>query len=191
MANGNGLAQHEGRRHGKNGAVTVVALQRQVEGAVGAGVAVLHGRSGLTGRGRVHRVAAASERPLNRALAARLVAEHEGRPRGGKENLGAQGDPEEKGAVKVFSYRTFKGLEFDALFMPDIDGAYFSRETKVRLNQAMVGITRAKERVFLGCKNIQDANSFFLRRLRADQTVFEIRELHDQDVIDYDDDIPF
>jgi DNA helicase IV len=99
-------------------------------------------------------------------------------------------DPEEKQSVKVFSYRTFKGLEFAAVFMPEIDGSYFDRETEVRLNQAMVGITRAEERIFIGCKNIHDTNSFFLRRLRADQTVFETRVLSDQDVID-DDDIPF
>lgn len=99
-------------------------------------------------------------------------------------------DPEEKKSVKVFSYRTFKGLEFDAVFMPELDGSYFSSETEVRLNQCMVGITRAKERLFLGCKDFRERNSFFLRRLDANQDLFETRVLRAQDAID-EDDIPF
>jgi len=100
-------------------------------------------------------------------------------------------DPEERHSVKIFTYRTFKGLEFDAVFMPEIDNAYFSHETQARLNQSMVGITRAKERVFLGCKSLQKNNSFFLRRLLANQDLVETRVLSTDDTDDDDDDILF
>ena len=86
-------------------------------------------------------------------------------------------DPEEPGCIKLFTYQTFKGLEFEAVFMPEVDCKYFENESPVKVNQSMVGITRAKERVFIGCRDPVDTGSFLLRRIHDRTDLLEIRKL--------------
>lgn len=98
-------------------------------------------------------------------------------------------------AIQLFTYRTHKGLEFDAVFLPELDSDYFNNETEVKKNQAMVGVTRASKRLFLGCRNYPNTSSFALRLIQGREGLVDISQLSNDDnhnePLDFDDDIPF
>jgi len=109
--------------------------------------------------------------------------------------------------VKVFTYKTHKGLEFDAVFMPELNDKFFSNETAIKSNQFMVAITRARKRLFLGTDTYDESESFVLRKIRSNGDLVELDKISNitdrsessmdssnQDLgtnNHFDDDIPF
>ena len=85
-------------------------------------------------------------------------------------------DPDSK-VIKVFTYKTHKGLEFDAVFLPELDAEYFNNETEQIRNQFMVAVTRAKERLFIGTKNYQYSASFVLQKIKENEDLVDISSI--------------
>lgn len=78
--------------------------------------------------------------------------------------------------VKILSYNTMKGLEFDAVFMVDIDDAFFIEENDLKNKAVYVGSTRAKDSLtFL---YINDNKSFILEKLKDNVELLEISVSH-------------
>lgn len=81
--------------------------------------------------------------------------------------------------IKLFTYKTHKGLEFDAVFLPELDAGYFSNETEERRNQFMVAVTRAKKRLFLGSFISHRNDTFILKKIRENDGIVDASNLTD------------
>ncbi len=111
--------------------------------------------------------------------------------------------------IKVLNVGVCKGLEFDTVFIPEIDNVYWFKEEDKKINQAMVAITRAKKRLFLQANNSNidsiKVRSFF-QRIVIDNTpelvehrVLSLTKVENSSTSnsaqimggDFDDDIPF
>jgi DNA helicase IV len=87
-------------------------------------------------------------------------------------------DPD-SGKIKLFTYKTHKGLEFDSVFLPELDANYFSNETEARRNQFMVAVTRAKQRLFLGTLMNNRKDTFILKKIRENDGIVDSLTLSD------------
>ena len=74
--------------------------------------------------------------------------------------------------IKIFTYKTHKGLEFDVVFLPELQNKYFKIETESRKNQFMVAVTRAKERLFLGVCD-DNSDSYILNKIESYEELIE------------------
>lgn len=78
--------------------------------------------------------------------------------------------------VKILSYNTMKGLEFDAVFMVEIDDSFFIVENDIKNKAIYVGATRAKDSLtFL---YVDDNESFVLEKLLDNEDLIEISAKH-------------
>jgi len=107
--------------------------------------------------------------------------------------------------LKLINVGVSKGLEFDTVFIPGIDDDYWTEESRTRVNQALVAITRARSRLFFQCgMNYQGSGSIILNRMLSHPELFEVVSLGNknvsatsQQIVDsedddaFDDDIPF
>jgi DNA helicase IV len=107
--------------------------------------------------------------------------------------------------IKVLTVTLCKGLEFDSVFIPEIDNAHWFNEDQKKINQAMVAITRAKGSLFLQASGSHietvKSRSFFQHMLSESSP--ELVEIRTLDITeekleavspgpdDFDDDIPF
>lgn len=72
--------------------------------------------------------------------------------------------------IKLLTFNTMKGLEFDAVFMPEIDDSFFNVESLEKLNNAYVSITRAKEKLYLIYSD-SESNSFIINKINNSPTL--------------------
>ena len=56
--------------------------------------------------------------------------------------------------IHITTFKSAKGLEFDTVIIPNFDSYdWFIKNTEVKMNEYYVGLTRAKQNLFLVCKN--------------------------------------
>lgn len=91
--------------------------------------------------------------------------------------------------VRVLTLNTVKGLEFDTVFLCELDDGKYQNDTKLLRNQVYVSCTRAMEDLYLFCKNI-NANTFVLQVLNNNHELLESATAG-QTLNSSDDDIPF
>jgi superfamily I DNA/RNA helicase len=63
-----------------------------------------------------------------------------------------------------------KGLEFDAVFMPEIDNAFFQIDSREHLNNAYVSMTRAKDKLYLIYSD-SASQSFIIKKINDSPTL--------------------
>jgi len=83
--------------------------------------------------------------------------------------------------IKLLTYNTMKGLEFDAVFLPNIDDPYFRMENPSKLKRIYVASTRAKYSLTFLYE--EEDVSFVLERLINNLHLLDIEELDDDEDI--------
>lgn len=88
-----------------------------------------------------------------------------------KSDLGSGHFSFDDDGIKILSYGTMKGLEFDAVFLPDVDTEYFNEENDMKQKSIYVASTRAKDTlVYMYSK---DTDSFVVKKLKENQSLLE------------------
>jgi DNA helicase IV len=72
--------------------------------------------------------------------------------------------------IKLLTFNTMKGLEFDAVFMPEIDNAFFQIDSREHLNNAYVSMTRAKDKLYLIYSD-SASQSFIIKKINDSPTL--------------------
>ncbi len=96
----------------------------------------------------------------------------------------------ERDGIKILTYNTAKGLEFDAVFLPQVDGEFHKNPTEVKLNTLYMCCTRAKNLLFF-LYSRPESQSFVLSRLTSTPGVVESEEIEFEGTDEDDDDLPF
>lgn len=91
--------------------------------------------------------------------------------------------------VRVLTLNTVKGLEFDTVFLCELDDNKYQNDTKLLRNQIYVSCTRAIEDLYLFCQNT-NANTFVLQVLNNNHELLESATAG-QTLTSSNDDIPF
>jgi len=80
----------------------------------------------------------------------------------------------EQDAIKVLTYLGVKGLEFDTVFLPEIDSAYFTNNRKI-MNQMHVCCSRAKNQLYFSYCD-ENSNSFVLQMLKKNNAIINFMD---------------
>jgi len=74
--------------------------------------------------------------------------------------------------IKIMTYLSAKGLEFETVFIPEIDDELFDNVDEILLNQLYVCATRAKEHLYFSYEN-EKSSSFVIKKLKESKTLVE------------------
>lgn len=96
----------------------------------------------------------------------------------------------ERDGIKILTYNTMKGLEFDAVFLPEIENSYHIEETTNKLNTLYVACSRAKSHLFFFYTD-PNAKSFVLSRVQEQSQLVTWEDFTEEEVSAAEDDIPF
>lgn len=86
----------------------------------------------------------------------------------------------EKDGIKVVSFESAKGLEFDTVFIPNIDSDYFDGDNKIKNNKIYVACSRAKNDLFFNYSD-RESDSFILNKFNNNNTLLDWEDLRDNE----------
>lgn len=78
--------------------------------------------------------------------------------------------------VKVITYHSAKGLEFDTVFIPEIDSKHYDTVDNSKLNKMYVCCSRTKENLFFTYSN-KNSPSFALSKFKENDSLLEWKDL--------------
>lgn len=81
--------------------------------------------------------------------------------------------------VKVLTYDSAKGLEFDTVFLPLLTDNFFNNNSQKKTNKIYVCCSRAKEDLIFFYSE-KESQSFLLQKLRENETLIDWQELQEE-----------